>query len=90
MKTSSHHTGPAYDNRRRLGIAFAEVLRAARRDAHMTQEELHLASGLDRTYMSLLERGERTPSLAVVFILARTLGVAAVNLVGDTLAKMGE
>jgi transcriptional regulator with XRE-family HTH domain len=83
----SPHTGPAYDNRRRLGISFGEVLRAARCERGVSQEGLALASGLDRTFMSLLERGVRTPTLLVVFILADALSTAPSQLVADTSTK---
>jgi transcriptional regulator with XRE-family HTH domain len=80
-------TGPAYDDRRRLGIAFGRVLRAARRERGVSQEWLALATGLDRTFMSLLERGNRTPTLLVVFILADALSKKPCQLVADTFMR---
>lgn len=83
----SPHTGPAYDNRRRLGVAFGEVLRTARRERGVSQEGLALATGLDRTFMSLLERGIRTPTLLVVFVLADALSTVPSQLVADTFMR---
>jgi transcriptional regulator with XRE-family HTH domain len=83
----SGHVGPAYDNRRRLGIAFGEALRAARCERGVSQEWLALATGLDRTFMSLLERGGRTPTLLVVFLLADALSTFPSTLVADTFTR---
>jgi transcriptional regulator with XRE-family HTH domain len=41
----------------------------------MSQEDLAGAAGLDRTYISHLERGLRNPSLLHLQRLARALGV---------------
>jgi len=53
--------------------AFGQVLREARKKADISQEQLGLTAGLDRTYISLLERGLRQPSLKTVFLLADVL-----------------
>lgn len=67
-----------------VAIAFGDVLRAARSQAGMSQEALGLACDIDRTYVSLLERGERQPTLSTIFALARHLGVTADVLVAKT------
>ncbi|MCW7541278.1 helix-turn-helix domain-containing protein [Aquabacterium sp. A7-Y] len=56
-----------------LGDAFGRVLRQCRRDAGLTQEALVLEAELERNYISLLELGQRQPSLATVFRLAAAL-----------------
>ena len=43
--------------------------------AGLSQEALALECGLDRTYISLLERGLRQPTLSTVFALAQVLNV---------------
>ena len=60
--------------------AFGEALRALRDDVELSQEGLASAAGLDRTYVGGLERGERNPTLKVVWALAEALGVSAVEL----------
>jgi transcriptional regulator with XRE-family HTH domain len=45
------------------------------------QEHLAALAGLHRTYISLLERGLRNPSLTVIRRLAEALGVTATDLV---------
>lgn len=74
-----------------LERAFGDVLRKHRHAADCTQEELAVDVGLDRTYISLLERGQRRPSLTTIFVLARYFGVAPsvfVSEIDDRLARL--
>ncbi len=64
-----------------LNQAFGETLRQVRHEATISQEELAARSGLHRTYVSQLERGQKSPSLAVIAGLARSLGVKPHELV---------
>lgn len=66
-----------------LNRAFGETLRRARQKAEISQEELAARSGLHRTYVSQLERGQKSPSLAVMAGLARSLGVRPHELVRE-------
>ena len=52
---------------------FGSVLRQLRRSAFLTQEELAFKVGLARTYVSLLERGVKSPTLIVFFRLCVVL-----------------
>lgn len=54
---------------------FAENLRAERERLGLSQEQLGYASGLHRTEISLLERGQRDPRLSTIVRLAHGLGV---------------
>ncbi|MFA6104091.1 MAG: helix-turn-helix transcriptional regulator [Victivallaceae bacterium] len=65
--------------------AFGEVLKDARDANGFTQEKLAEKSLLDRTYISLLERGKRQPSLTTLFQIAVVL-----NLSPSTLVKLTE
>ncbi len=56
-----------------LNKVFGEQLRSVRKAAHLTQEELAFRAGLDRTYISLLERGVKSPTLITFFQLCRVL-----------------
>jgi transcriptional regulator with XRE-family HTH domain len=60
---------------RELAKAFGRVLRAAREKRGLSQEDLALDCEIDRTYVSLLERGLRQPTITVLFKLATALGV---------------
>lgn len=60
---------------------FGLVLRRRREAAGLSQEALAAAAGLHRTYVSLLERGQRAPSIVVVQQLARGLGTTMTSLI---------
>jgi transcriptional regulator with XRE-family HTH domain len=61
--------------------AFATVLRDLRTAKGLTQERLAFDADLDRTFISLLERGHRQPSLGTLFQLSEALGVSPASVV---------
>ncbi len=65
---------------KQLGLAVGKALRLYRQKADLTQEELGFRFGLHRTYISLLERGERIPSLETLLQLSEFLGASPVEL----------
>lgn len=67
-----------------LACAFGNALREARAKAKLSQEALALASGIDRTFVSMLERGVRQPALSTVFALSSALGTTPTSLVERT------
>lgn len=67
----------------KLQAAFGEILRTLRNKAGFSQEQLALDCGLDRTYISLLERGLRQPTLTTLFVLADSLGVKPSKLINS-------
>jgi transcriptional regulator with XRE-family HTH domain len=71
-----------------LFLAFGRVLQKARKDRGVSQQELALDCGLDRTFISLLERGKRQPSLTTLVTLGNALNVEANELVRATLATL--
>lgn len=56
-----------------INTAFSEVLRELRELRGLSQEALAAKSDLDRTYISLLERGQRQPTLKSISSLANAL-----------------
>lgn len=58
-----------------LAEAFGAVLREIRKERGFSQEDLGFESGYHRTYVSLLERGLKSPSLQTIFKLAQVLGI---------------
>ena len=56
-----------------LEAAFGQVLREFRNEAGISQEKLAMECELDRTYISILERGLRQPSLRTIFSIAKAL-----------------
>lgn len=68
--------------------AFGIVLRELRRRRSLSQEALAQESELDRTFIWLLERGLRQPSLTTILQLAGPLGVRPEQLVADVVAVL--
>lgn len=64
-----------------LSKAFGAVLREARKERGLSQEDLGFESGYHRTYVSLLERGLKSPSLQTISELARALDMRSSELV---------
>ncbi|RYZ72073.1 MAG: XRE family transcriptional regulator [Proteobacteria bacterium] len=64
-----------------IAEAFGIVLRRNREKMGLSQEELALNCSLDRTFISLLERGLRQPSLATVFNIGEQLKITSSELV---------
>ncbi len=64
------------DFRARLG----DNLRRARLTVDISQEDLALRSGLDRTYVSGIERGVRNPTVKVLISLAEVVGIPPAKL----------
>lgn len=61
--------------------AFGDVVRANREKLGMSQMTLQTRTGLDRTFISDLERGVQCPSLRTVFRIARGLNMTPSNLI---------
>ena len=64
-----------------LQATFGIVLRKLRVEKGLSQEALALESGLDRTFVSMLERGLRQPTLSSLFALAEALQIPASRIV---------
>lgn len=61
--------------------AFGKRVREVRLSVDLSQEELAHRSGLDRSYVGQVERGERNLTLENIYRLAEGLGVPAARLV---------
>lgn len=59
---------------------FGKRVRELRLGKGLSQEELAFKSGVHRTYLGGIERGERNPSLKNVAALAKALGVTLSEL----------
>ena len=69
------------EDQRSLQKKFGKVLKESRLRKSLSQEDLALECGLDRTFISMLERGVRQPSLSSIFIIAEALGIKPSRLV---------
>lgn len=65
------------------GIAFGLVLRRLRKEAGLSQEHLALDAGIERNFVSLIERGVNQPTIRVMFKLAAALHIAPSELVKE-------
>lgn len=61
--------------------AFGDTIRELRKQKKLSQEEVAYSSGLDRSFISLLETGRQQPSLITIFQLAKALGITAGQLI---------
>lgn len=59
---------------------FGESIRRLRTAAGLTQEELADRSGIDRSYIGGVERGERNPTLVVIKKIAIGLNIPLASL----------
>lgn len=63
------------DEAKGLREAFGRLLKELREARGLSQSALALESGLDQTFVSLLERGHRQPSLSTLFALCEALDI---------------
>jgi transcriptional regulator with XRE-family HTH domain len=56
-------------------LALGEAIRTRREEVGLSQERLGLESGIDRSYVGGVERGERNISFANLLRIARALDV---------------
>lgn len=64
-----------------LAKAFGKVLRRQRKAVGLTQEALGLEAQVERNFVSLLELGQRLPSLGTIFKIAEPLQLTPHQLI---------
>ena len=69
---------------RKLALAFGSVLREVRLQKGISQDTLASLCDFDRTYPSLLVRGLRSPTLAMIFRISEALEINPSVLVAKT------
>lgn len=62
-------------------VAFGQAVREVRVQVGVSQEELAHRAGIDRSYMSSIERGEQNVGLMSMSRVAAALGVTLSELV---------
>ena len=55
----------------KIGRRIAEL----RKEVGLTQEQLAVKTGLDRTFVGYIEKGDRNPSIETANKIARALGI---------------
>ncbi len=61
-------------------IAFGDRVREIRKMKTLTQEEVSEITGFHRTYIGMVERGERNPSLKNIEVFAKAFGMTVSEL----------
>lgn len=64
-----------------LESIFGNVLKEVRTTKKISQEKLAEYCDLDRTYISLLERGLRQPTLTTIFKVSKALDITPSELI---------
>lgn len=64
--------------------AFGQALREFRKARNLSQETLGFSASLDRTYISLLELGQRSPTLDTIVSLCNALNISIVDMAVET------
>jgi transcriptional regulator with XRE-family HTH domain len=67
----------------RRSVLLGESLRQARKTAGISQEDLAFEAKVDRTYISQLENGHKSPTVDVLFRICPVLGMAASELIAN-------
>jgi transcriptional regulator with XRE-family HTH domain len=57
------------------------LIRKARADAKLTQEQLALRAHVDRSYLSEIERDVRHPTVQMLVRICQALGISAADMV---------
>ncbi len=73
---------PSTDEVGEVSRVVGSNMRALRYALKLSQEELAFRAGLDRSYISQIERGIANPSILAVAKIAESLGVALSELFG--------
>ncbi len=68
--------------------AFGKTLKELRAKKKISQEALAHECSLDRTFISLLERGLRQPSLSTILKIAEALKVSPVEIMKKVVKKL--
>ena len=63
-----------------LADRFSSNLKSERQRKKLSQETLASKAGLSVSYISMLERGQRTPPLDTLELLSKALGVTPTSL----------
>ena len=66
--------------KKELLVRFGERIRTLRKERDWSQEKLAEKTGFHRTYIGMIERGERNPSLININVFAETFKISISEL----------
>jgi transcriptional regulator with XRE-family HTH domain len=70
-----------------LAAHFGKVLRRLRKHAGLSQEQIGFEAGLERNFISMLELGQRQPTITTIEKLAAALKISASELIAQVEAE---
>jgi transcriptional regulator with XRE-family HTH domain len=70
-------------------IVLGKIIATARQTAHLSQEELADRAAIHRTYVSQIERGLKSPTVAIFFRIARALKTTPSKILKQLEADIG-
>jgi transcriptional regulator with XRE-family HTH domain len=66
---------------------FGQRLKVLRQHRKMSQDDVSLSSGVDRSYLSEIENGKSSPTLDIIDRIAKALNVSLSDLVKPGVAE---
>ena len=78
---SAKRNANSMEKQKTVKILFGKRVKLLRLQAGLSQEAFALKCGLDRTYISGIERGLRNPTLEVIALIASGLGIEIKDLI---------
>lgn len=63
-----------------VNIAFGKRVAELRKNVGYSQEQFAFKCGVDRTYIGVIERGEKSPTLNTIDKIASVLGISKSEL----------
>lgn len=73
-----------------INQAIAKVISQLRMTQGLSQEELADAAAIHRTYVSQIERGLKSPTLAVLFSISNAFGINMSDMVQEIERELHE
>lgn len=64
-------------------VALGAAIRSARKQCQISQEDLAHRAGVDRSYMSSIERGMQNPGIVTILHIAQALDMTAADLMAE-------
>ncbi len=71
-----------------LYLSLGRAISLKRRQLNMTQDDLALASGVNRAFISNIEQGTRNPSIGAIASIAQALGMKPSKLLAKSESLM--
>jgi len=71
-------------------LIFGELVKELRNQRDLSQEKLASKTGLDRTFISLIENGKRNPTLLTLLKISGAFGLALSELMLEFEKRLGE